>query len=163
MLAAPALVLFGAVYVTFLVLRYFQQLHHHRKQSKALHCQAAPASSSSFLFGIPAFYRLTVAVKEKRWIEYLAEQYGINGGTFTQKIFARNIISTVDPENLKALLATQFKDFCLGNRHQEFDPLLGDGIFTLDGAGWTHSRGLLRPQFARDQVSTTQQPGTSSE
>lgn len=153
MLATPALVIFGAVYVTYLVLSYFQQLHHHRKNAKALHCQPPPESQSSFFFGIPAFYRLTKAVKEKRWIEYLADQYGINGYTFHQKIFSRNIISTAEPENLKALLATQFKDFCLGNRHEELYPLLGDGIFTLDGAGWTHSRALLRPQFARDQVS----------
>jgi cytochrome P450 len=40
----------------------------------------------------------------------------------------------------------------LGNRHREFYPLLGDGIFTLDGAGWSHARALLRPQFTRDQV-----------
>ena len=153
MLAAPALVVLGAVYVTYLVLSYFQQLHQHRKNAKALHCQPPPESASSFFYGIPAFYRLTKAVKEKRWIEYLAEQYGINGYTFSQRIFSRKIISTAEPENLKAILATQFKDFCLGNRHEEFYPLLGDGIFTLDGAGWSHSRALLRPQFARDQVS----------
>jgi cytochrome P450 len=29
--------------------------------------------------------------------------------------------------------------------------LLGDGIFTQDGAAWEHSRKLLRPQFARQQ------------
>ena len=32
-------------------------------------------------------------------------------------------------------------------------PLLGNGIFTSDGAGWEHSRSLLRPQFSRAQVS----------
>lgn len=60
---------------------------------------------------------------------------------------------TVDPENIKAVLATQFKDFCLGQRHSQFRPLLGDGIFTLDGNGWHHSRSILRPQFSREQIS----------
>lgn len=152
MLAPQAVALFGAVYVTFLVLRYFQQLFYHRRQAKALHCEPPPAGSGG-PFGIRAFLRLSQAVKEKRWIEYLAEQYDSIGRTFSQRIFTRNLISTTEPENLKAMLATQFKDFCLGNRHEEFFPLLGDGIFTLDGAGWTHSRALLRPQFARDQVS----------
>lgn len=51
-------------------------------------------------------------------------------------------------------MATQFKDFGLGPaRHGVFHPLLGDGIFTLDGHGWEHSRALLRPQFARDQIT----------
>ena len=61
---------------------------------------------------------------------------------------------TSEPDNVKALLATQFSDFGLGNRYEHFLPLLGDGIFTLDGNGWSHSRALLRPQFSREQVRT---------
>lgn len=38
-----------------------------------------------------------------------------------------------------------------GLRRQIFYPLLGDGIFTQDGAAWKHSRELLRPQFSRQQ------------
>lgn len=60
---------------------------------------------------------------------------------------------TRDPENIKAVLGTQFNDFSLGLRHKQFKVVLGDGIFTLDGAGWKHSRAMLRPQFAREQVS----------
>ena len=73
--------------------------------------------------------------------------------TFQFPIFTVKVISTVDPENIKAVLATQFNDFSLGTRHNQFAPLLGDGIFTLDGAGWKHSRSMLRPQFAREQVA----------
>ncbi|CAN3353177.1 cytochrome P450 52A2 [Diutina catenulata] len=62
-------------------------------------------------------------------------------------------LSTRDPENVKALLGTQFTDFCLGWRLASFGPLLGEGIFTLDGQGWKHSRAMLRPQFAREQVA----------
>lgn len=63
------------------------------------------------------------------------------------------IIITKDPENLKAMLATQFNEFALGTRHKHFYPLLGDGIFTLDAQGWKDSRSLLRPQFSREQVA----------
>ena len=28
-----------------------------------------------------------------------------------------------------------------------------EGIFTLDGEGWKHSRSMLRPQFAREQIA----------
>ncbi|CAK9436487.1 uncharacterized protein LODBEIA_P10450 [Lodderomyces beijingensis] len=73
--------------------------------------------------------------------------------TFMFKIFNIPILSTKDPENIKAILATQFSDFSLGTRHAHFLPLLGDGIFTLDGQGWKDSRHMLRPQFAREQVS----------
>ena len=40
-------------------------------------------------------------------------------------------------------------DFGFGPRRGVFYPLLGDGIFTQDGAAWRHSRDLLKPQFAR--------------
>ena len=33
-----------------------------------------------------------------------------------------------DPENIKALLATQFNDFSLGRRYDFFKPLLGKGF-----------------------------------
>lgn len=36
----------------------------------------------------------------------------------------------------------------LGARPPTFAPLLGDGIFTQDGAAWKHSRDLLRPLFS---------------
>lgn len=61
---------------------------------------------------------------------------------------------TSDPKNIQALLATQFKDFELGSqRYGTFVSLLGNGIFSTDGAKWEHSRALLRPQFARTQIS----------
>jgi cytochrome P450 len=42
-------------------------------------------------------------------------------------------------------------DFGFGVRRGVFYPLLGDGIFTQEGAAWKHSRELLRKQFARTQ------------
>ncbi|KAJ5886174.1 uncharacterized protein N7473_008848 [Penicillium subrubescens] len=152
MLLSPAIALFAALYATFLVLRYLVQLHHHRKLSKQLHCQPPAAGNSGWL-GIPGFLRLSKAVREKRWIDYMCDQFDIHGPTFTQRFLSRKLLTTIEPENVKAILATQFQDFCLGTRHEQFYPLLGDGIFTLDGAGWTHARGLLRPQFTRDQVA----------
>ncbi|CAH6722793.1 cytochrome P450 52A13 [[Candida] jaroonii] len=63
------------------------------------------------------------------------------------------VVLTKDPENIKALIGTQFNDFALGTRHAHFKPLLGDGIFTLDAQGWKNSRAMLRPQFSREQVA----------
>ena len=76
---------------------------------------------------------------------------GYDSGKFT--IAGLELVVTRDPENMKAVLGTQFNDFSLGIRHSQFYPLLGDGIFSLDGSGWKHSRAMLRPQFAREQVA----------
>lgn len=40
-------------------------------------------------------------------------------------------------------------DYSFGCRPEVFAPLLGEGIFTQEGAAWRHSRELLRKQFAR--------------
>lgn len=152
-MVAPALALAGALYITFLIVHRLVQRYQNHKQARSLNCQPEPEGDSRF-FGIIGFIKISRATKEKRWIEYVASLYPQYGRTFGQTIFTRRMVATIEPENIKAVLATQFNDFGLGTRHEEFYPLLGDGIFTLDGAGWTHSRALLRPQFTRDQVCT---------
>ncbi|KAH9905495.1 putative cytochrome P450 alkane hydroxylase [Xylariomycetidae sp. FL2044] len=60
------------------------------------------------------------------------------------------IIFTVDPENLKTILATDFQKWDLGPRRRKLlSPLVGKGIFTSDGQAWEHSRSLIRPSFTK--------------
>ncbi|KAI5961665.1 hypothetical protein KGF57_001648, partial [Candida theae] len=61
-------------------------------------------------------------------------------------MFGTPLVFTKDPENIKAILATQFHDFDIGNRIDFLGALLGKGIFTLDHQGWKDSRAMLRPQ-----------------
>ena len=63
-------------------------------------------------------------------------------------------IFTADPENTKAVLATQFQDFGKGKDfHEDWKPFLGDSIFTTDGQQWHNSRQLIRPQFVKNRVA----------
>ncbi|TGO18736.1 hypothetical protein BTUL_0008g01210 [Botrytis tulipae] len=79
------------------------------------------------------------------------EQFGI---TFKYSIMNTSSLFTVDPKNVKAILATQFDDFDLGPmRIGAFWPMLGKGIFTQDGHEWKVTRDMMRPQFNRDQMS----------
>ncbi|CZR50443.1 related to n-alkane-inducible cytochrome P450 [Phialocephala subalpina] len=66
----------------------------------------------------------------------------------------RRVIFTADPENIKAILATQFTDYGKGEPfHREWKDFLGDSIFTTDLDSWHNSRQLIRPQFIKDRVS----------
>jgi len=66
----------------------------------------------------------------------------------------RRVIFTADPENIKAVLATQFSDYGKGKQfHDEWKDFLGDSIFTTDQELWHDSRQLIRPQFIKDRVS----------
>ncbi|KAJ3570616.1 hypothetical protein NPX13_g5674 [Xylaria arbuscula] len=69
-------------------------------------------------------------------------------------LLGRRLVLTADPENIKAILATQFSDYGKGEPfHREWKEFLGDSIFTTDGQPWHASRQLLRPQFSRERVS----------
>ncbi|KAI9747495.1 MAG: hypothetical protein M4579_007453, partial [Chaenotheca gracillima] len=66
----------------------------------------------------------------------------------------KRFIFTDDPENIKAVLATQFHDFGKGPVfHENWSAFLGDSIFTTDLEQWHSSRQLIRPQFLKDRVS----------
>lgn len=78
----------------------------------------------------------------------------LNHPTWRTYFFGDLLLFTIDPENIQAILAKQFDDFELGpTRRANFMPFLGNGIFTADGAQWSHSRSMLRPQFARNSIS----------
>jgi cytochrome P450 len=51
----------------------------------------------------------------------------------------------------------------LGARRPTFAPLLGDGIFTQDGAAWKHSRDMLRPLFSINRANIFTQIETHTE
>jgi hypothetical protein len=54
----------------------------------------------------------------------------IRGSGLLSKMFF-----TIDPENIKTVLSTNFKDYYMGARYVGMHPLPGDGIFSLSGDG----------------------------
>lgn len=141
----------AAIYVTFRIAGAAWDSYRARRLATSLSCKPATQADTGFL-GIAGFYRMVQAVKNKMWLPYMDSQFDIYGHTFAIPRFGGDMFMTREPDLIKALLATQFQDFGLGMRYPHFEPLLGDGIFTLDGEGWSHSRTLLRPQFSREQV-----------
>lgn len=88
--------------------------------------------------------------------DYNFMNYGhaMNPYTCETYIGGRQTVFTVDPENIKAILATQFNEYGKGPQfHQDFEEFLGDGIFNTDHEKWQQSRQLIRPQFIKDRVS----------
>lgn len=76
----------------------------------------------------------------------------------------RYAVTTSEPKNIQALLATNFKDFEQGAlRHAQFGVLLGKSILNSDGAFWEHSRAVLRPQFSRDQINDLEETERSTQ
>ena len=125
------------------------------RQQRAIarqHGCAPPQVLKTGFYGLNEFRRVLVAARTKEVVEYVAARFRPGHYTFSMPIFGEPQICTIEPENVKTVLATKFNDYSLGkSRKNAFHDMLGDGIFTLNGDGWSYSRAMLRPQFARDQ------------
>ncbi|EED18842.1 cytochrome P450, putative [Talaromyces stipitatus ATCC 10500] len=106
------------------------------------------------ILGLDLFIENFRLLNKGGFLDKLSERYyRQNAWTYTQLLFREKVINTADPENIKAILATQFTDFQHSPRRKAaFYPTFGHGIFTTDGAEWEFSRALLRPSFVRSQV-----------
>ncbi|PNH42134.1 hypothetical protein VD0004_g5113 [Verticillium dahliae] len=113
------------------------------------------AYGSTFPFGLRFVYAAIKNNMAHTNLEFWTTKFReIDCYTGETRVLGQRILSTADPENIKALLATQFNDFGKGEPfHAEWSEFLGDSIFTTDGDQWHTSRQLLRPQFIRDRVS----------
>jgi cytochrome P450 len=93
--------------------------------------------------------------KNFRYLEGTHERFQLYGTTFAAKHMHYPTIHTTDPANVKTVLSTRFEDFKLSSfRVNAMIPLFGKGIFTSDGQMWSHSRALLRPSFARHNMTS---------
>lgn len=90
--------------------------------------------------GIQNVLEMLQAAKGHGMLDLGVRRYAALGKTFETKALGRSFTHTIDPENIKTVLSTNFKDYGVGQRIDTLGPLLGSGIFTTDGAAWEHSR-----------------------
>ncbi|KAK9384400.1 cytochrome P450 [Lipomyces mesembrius] len=107
------------------------------------------ASVNTDFFGIRRILSLIRSLRAHKLMEHMVDDFRKYGNTFGTTALGRHNPWTIDPENIKAMLATKFNDFGLGTRPDAFHPLLGEGIFT-----WTTKDGRIRvPCCGRSLVS----------
>ncbi|POS74692.1 cytochrome P450 CYP4/CYP19/CYP26 subfamilies [Diaporthe helianthi] len=120
-------------------------------------CLPPKTWNSTWPLGLDMLLKALKYARTMQILQFFLEVVDDNGTTFVQELLGATGIDTVDPENIEAILSTNFEDYGLGLRALHFKPLLGSGIFTQDGAPWKHSRALLRPQFASNRSQNFEQ------
>lgn len=154
---AVALVAVAAL-VLYRFIASFLQARYHARRAKQLGCGSIPGLGDDGPFGLVTVYRLIKADRAKRVPDFVAERFNImskrcgrNVTTISTRAPGANNLLTIEPRNIQAILATQFKDFELGkSRIDNFRPLLGNGIVRrsrsfplLACIGWLSGRGLF--------------------
>lgn len=97
-----------------------------------------------------AVYRHSAPEFLTSWINSLGEDIH----TCRYNILGDDFIFTRDPENFKAMFASQVDEYDHSDsRMGAIEPLIGTGLVNNRGEQWKRSRLLLRPQFSRDIIS----------
>ncbi|KAG9237693.1 cytochrome P450 [Amylocarpus encephaloides] len=155
---SPTILILLGVGVLYILTKGVQQGIAYHRQSWIIRtngCKPCPAyPHKDPIFGLDLFLINLKLSRDGGFLEGVRNRYkALKCRTFSQITLGERMIMTCEPENVKAILATQFKQFELPPRRKNaFDPIFGHGIFTTDGADWEASRALLRPSFTRSQV-----------
>jgi hypothetical protein len=131
----------GVSYVLYKIISSIIISRRHAAAARQLGCLPAHPKKQSPLdpLGVQNIAEILVADKQARLPQYLKERVdeasdreGRVISTFHQNMMGAESFFTVEPKNIQALLATQFKDFGLGERRNgNFFPLLGHGIVSI--------------------------------
>ncbi len=141
----------GIVY--FLGQRFASELR--RRQIISSHgCKSPPRFlMRDPVFGLDYTYQLIQALNRKSLMPMRRSNFELCGMTHSSRVAGKPAINTIEPENIKAVQSTHFKDFVVGPaRRKTFAPLMKNTIIVVDGMEWEHSRAFLKPSFSRSQV-----------
>ena len=127
---------FAAAAVVLQIIRMVLTSWQHSRKARELGCGSLPLFPCKDPIGIDTLKQSLAADKEKilpelsaRRVEIMSEREGRYVTTYVIRSLGRNLVFTIDPKNIQAVLATQFKDFELGEvRRHSMHPLLGTGI-----------------------------------
>ncbi|KAF7331020.1 hypothetical protein MVEN_02442300 [Mycena venus] len=152
-------------------------LHFHEEDQQARDAASCDAAQIPVVFSkwpagidhIATFVKSFQVGYPGDWIQDWCAQYG---NTIRIKIFYESDIFTIEPENIKAILATDFDNFGKGpNDIRIQQSLLGFGIFNTNGNNliafiskpnklpnqlnemWKFHRSLSRPFFTRERIN----------
>lgn len=127
---------FAAAAILLQVIRIAVNSWQHSRNAQKLGCGNVPSYPCKDPLGIDTLKQGLAADKAKlipelaeKRTKVISEQENRYVTTFSIRNLGRTHISTIDPKNVQAILATQFKDFELGVfRRYSLHPLLGTGV-----------------------------------
>ena len=106
------------------------------------------------LFGLDTALRMFRSYREGQRSADFKEQHDALGNTFQSVALGKRRIFTIEPDNLRSILLTDFKHWGVQPlRLPPWGPLVGKGVMDTDGMYWKHSRDMVQPLFRKEQIS----------
>ncbi|ETN45276.1 uncharacterized protein HMPREF1541_09107 [Cyphellophora europaea CBS 101466] len=130
---------------------------HNKVAARSLGCLPPPTARNRGWGGLKTLLESIKATRDEWgpiWLHQAINEVGVAVHTIRAVVLDYELLITRDPENVKAMFASQAEDFDIGKHRQKtFKSLLGHGVMTNRGQAWKHSRALVRGQFARYNVA----------
>lgn len=134
---------FVAAAIVLQLVRFVFNSWHHASKAKSLGCGSLPRFPTKDPLGISTLKESmaadkakTIPVLSEKRVALMADRENRYVTSFVLRNIGRDIVFTIEPKNVQAVLATQFKDFELGSvRHSSMHPLLGTGIVSISIKG----------------------------
>jgi cytochrome P450 monooxygenase len=143
-----------AVICAYIFYNYLQRQIIRRKWTKQHGCANPPKYPHRDPIGLDLFISNIRNAKNFRMLEGWKERWQKYGTTFSGMSMGVRNIYTIDPRNLQSVHALNFAHYGVQPiRRDATLPFLGEGVFTMDGPFWEHSRALIRPTFTRTNVA----------
>lgn len=119
-------------------------------------CQKAPRYPHRDRWGYDLSQQRIQAFASGEGQKIYEQHFEKYGKTFEERFFDRKIITTMDPANIQHVLGIASRDFSKNEsrtRRSIITKFIGPGILTATGAGWKHSRDLVKPIFSRGELA----------
>ena len=141
-----------------LLLYWFSAIRtYFRRQKVARHFGCKPPPSivqRDPIFGLDVVLQLFRALQDNHRNLSIVRLFAEYGPTFHLRSWRSSMIYTIEPQNLQAIFSTDFASWGVQPmRLFAFEPFVGKGIMCTDGETWKRSRNLIKPTFARVQIT----------
>jgi len=105
--------------------------------------------------GLDLFFKMGAAMKTGKVLQPNRTLHDSFGKTFQSNSWGTTAIHTCESENIKTVLALSFGNFgkVKVKPEKRGGSLEAQRILTADGKIWQRSRALVRPKFARTEIS----------
>jgi hypothetical protein len=146
--------LFLTLVASFIAYRVYLAL---TLQSKARSHGCQPAQRYKHwdpIFGLDDFLKSGKAFTKNERLIQLQRRHDTYGSTYETLSFGSSCITSVDPDNVKAVWSKNAADWGIQPiRLPVMHPFCGSGFITTDGEEWKRSHDLLKPSFHRSNIS----------
>ncbi|KXJ96489.1 n-alkane-inducible cytochrome P450 [Microdochium bolleyi] len=113
-------------------------------------CHLPPELKKRWLLGTDRLKEIWNANSERRLLKFfcdVARDIEPLNNSYQFFLIGPRTFHILDPRQVVQITSAHQADYGFGARASVFAPLIGEGIFTQEGAAWKHSRELVRKQF----------------